>query len=220
MTRRTLSLLLGPVALALAFGQPARATAPTAPGPVLVPGQNDADWRALFEKLAAEGAVRSAFTEERWFRFRTHPVILHGEMRSAPGHGLSLHYTDPEEQTMIVDEHGLVLRSAKGSRELPADPAAPRMDTVLLPVLRFDLPALLRFFFLHAARDGADWRLDFEPRTPELARQLSGLTVYGQDSRIVRLVFERAKNQRVVVEIGHTDTHVTFSPEELKRFFR
>lgn len=192
-----------------------------AAGPRLVPGRDDAEWRDLFAKLAAQGAVRSTFTEQRFFPFRRQAVVLHGEMRHAPGHGLSLHYTDPEDQVMIVDEKGLVMRDTHGrSRELAADPHAPRMDTVLLPVLRFDLPALLRYFDVRAARNGAEWRVDFEPATPELARQLSTVTVFGTGDRITQLEFHRAANQRVVVQINRTETHVVFSPEELRRFFR
>lgn len=205
------------LALALAAG----AAEPSAPGPLLVPGRNDAAWQALFAKLAGEGAVRSSFTEERWFPFRRKPVVLHGEMRHAPGRGLSLHYTDPVDQVMIVDRRGLVLRDAHGrSRELPADPRAPRMDTVLLPVLRFDLPQLQRYFEIHAARSGADWRIDLDPRSRELARQLSTMTVLGTGDDIRRLEFRRSAHERVVVLIGRTERHVVFTPQELKRYFR
>lgn len=192
-----------------------------APGPRLIPGRDDATWHGLFAKLASEGAVRATFTEERFFPFRRAPIVLHGVMRHAPGHGLSLQYTDPEPQVVIVDEHGLILRDAHGHvREMPADPSAPRMDTVLLPVLRFDLPALLRYFDLRAARQGDAWRIDFDPATPDLARQLSTVTVFGRGDQIARLEFRRAANERVVVAIHRTETHVTFSPQELKRYFR
>lgn len=211
--------LLLPLVLLLPPALPA--AVPPAPGPELVAGANDADWRPLFAALAAQGDVRSTFTEHRWFSVRKEPVTLHGELRHSAGRGLSLHYTQPEEQVLVVDAQGLLMRDAKGrTRTLAADPRAPRMDAALLPVLRFDLPALLRLFSLRAARDGDDWRLDFTPRTPELARSLSVLTVEGRGEVVSRLEFRRSAKQRVEVLIETTETGVTFSAEEMRRHFR
>ncbi len=199
----------------------ARAAVPTAAGPELVAGENDAVWQPLFAALAAQGGVRSTFVENRWFSVKKEPVVLHGELRHSDTRGLSLHYTQPEEQVMVVDAKGLLLRNAAGrTRSMAADPKAPRIDSALLPVLRFDLPALLKLFSLHAARDGDDWRLDFVPRTPELARSLSVLTVEGVGERVRRLEFRRSAKQRVEVLIEKTEIGVAFTAEEEKRFFR
>jgi hypothetical protein len=207
--------------LAICLCLSAGAAVPAAPGPELVAGENDAAWTPLFAALVAQGAVRSTFTENRWFGVRREPVVLHGELRHSDVRGLSLHYTQPEEQLCVVDAKGLLLRDAKGrTRTMAADPNAPRMDAALLPVLRFDLPALLKLFTLRAARDGDDWRLDFAPRTPALARSLSALVVEGSGERVRRLEFRRSAKQRVEVLIGETQTGVTFAAEEEKRFFR
>ncbi len=191
------------------------------PGEVLVPGQNDREWQALFAKLEAQGDVHSTFTEERWFAVRKTPVILHGELRHSAEYGLSLHYTDPQEQILVVDPQGLLMRDASGhTRTLAADPHAPRMDAVLLPVLRFDFAELQRFFTVRGARAGADWRIDFVPTSPELHRQLSTLTVWGSGEAVSQLEFRRSANQRVVVHINKTETGVVFTSEVIKRFFR
>lgn len=204
----------------LAADTPVVAAELAAPGSV-ISAADDAGWREIFRALAAQGAVRSTFMEQRWFAVRKQPVVLRGELRHDAERGLSLHYTEPEEQVMIVDRNGLLLRDARGrTRGLPVDPRNPRMDALLLPILRFDLEELLRFFTLHGARAGAEWRLDFVPRTPALARQLSTLTVFGVNAAVTRLEFRRAANQRVVVTIEKTDTGVDFTPEEEKRFFR
>lgn len=199
----------------------ASAAVPDAPGPEIVVGENDAAWTPLFAALSAQGAVRSTFTENRWFGVRREPVRLRGELRHSDARGLSLHYTEPEEQLCVVDTKGLLLRDAKGrTRTLPADRNALRMDAALLPVLRFDLPALLRLFTLRAAREGDDWRLDFAPRTAELARTLSTLTVEGSGNHVRRLEFRRSAKQRVEVLVEETQAGVTFTAEEEKRFFR
>lgn len=207
--------------LVFILGAAARAAVPSAPGAELVAGENDGAWQPLFTALAAQGGVQSTFTEHRWFSVKKTPVVLHGELRHSAELGLSLRYTQPEEQVLVVDAKGLLMRNAQGrTRSMAADPKAPRIDAALLPVLRFDLPALLKLFTLRAARDGDDWRLDFTPRTPELARSLSVLTVEGTGESVRRLEFRRSAKQRVEVFIGTTQIGATFTAEEAKRFFR
>ncbi len=206
---------------ALVVATAARAVVPGVAGPEIVAGDNDTAWRPLFTALAGQGGVHSTFTEHRWFSVKKTPVVLHGELRHSATRGLSLRYTQPEEQLMVVDDKGLLLRNAEGrTRTMAADPRAPRIDAALLPVLRFDLPVLLQLFSLHAARDGEDWRLDFVPRTPELARHLSVIVVEGSGEQVCRLEFRRSAKQRVEVLIEATETGVAFTAEEEKRFFR
>jgi hypothetical protein len=197
------------------------ATVPTTAGPELVAGTNDAAWLPLFESLDHQGGVYSTFTEKRWFSVKKEPVVLHGELRHSAARGLSLLYTQPEEQLMVVDDHGLFMRNAAGhTRTMAADAKAPRIDTALLPVLRFDLAAVRQLFTVHAAREGEDWRLDLVPRTTQLTRYLSTLVVEGKGERVCRLEFRRTARQRVEVLIGETRTGISFSSEEEKRYFR
>ncbi len=203
------------------FATAALAAPPAQPGPVLVAGQNDAAWEPLFAALANKGAIFSRFTERRWFPFHKRPVVVPGEMRLAPGRGLSLHYAQPEDRTVIVDAQGLALRDAKGRTKAgPPDPRAGAAIAALLPVLRFDRAELAKTFALSAARDGADWRLDFEPRDPAVARLLGRIVVYGAGEVVQRIELQRSAQQRVEIEIGETATQVSFTEADLKRFFR
>ena len=163
----------------------------------------------------------STFAEERWFSMRKTPAVLQGEMRLLPGRGLSLHYTEPEEQLLVVDDAGLMMRDAKGrTREIKPGAAAAGLSSALLPVMQFDLAKLREDFYLHAARDGNDWRLDFVPRDQELARALGSLIVTGIGTTVQRLEFHRSAKQRIVVIIKTAGAGVTFPEEEVRRFFR
>jgi hypothetical protein len=213
-----LSAVLVFVLLAFASG---RAAPPTEPGPRLVAGENDAAWRPLFTTLAGRGALVARFTERRWFPFRREPVVLDGELRLAPGLGLSLHYLRPEERTLIADERGLLLRDAAGrSRELPADPRAAALNAALGPILRFDLVELARQFALHGARDSADWRLDLVPLDATLEHALGRVTIFGRENEVRRLEFRQSEKQRVEIEIVSTETGVIFTGAVLQRYFR
>jgi hypothetical protein len=198
-----------------------RAAAPLDVGPQLVVGQNDAEWRPLFTELGAKRTVRSAFTEHRWFPFKKIPVVLKGEMRLAPGLGLSLSYNEPEKRTVIMDAKGLLIREGSGrQREVPSDPNSPAATSALLPILNFDWEKLDRSFVVYAARSGEFWRLDFVPRDPQLATMLGRIIAQGEGTLMQQLEFRRAAMQRVEIFIGEARQGVEFTPEEKQQFFR
>ena len=94
------------------------------------------------------------------------------------------------------------------------------ISPALLPVLRFDRTELGKTFHLFAVRSGEGWRLDFVPRAAELARTFGRITVIGAGDAVRRLEFRRSATQRVEIIIGATQTGVTFTPDEERRFFR
>jgi hypothetical protein len=204
-----------------AAAAPADPAFPPSPGPLLVPGVNDAAWQPRFAALAAAGAVAASFTELRSFAFRPRPVVLQGEMRFDPRRGLSLHYLGPDEAWMIADDRGLLLRDARGrSREVPNDPRSASAGAALLPILRFDLPALARTFAIRGAGDEAAWRLDFAARDPGLARTLGGIVIEGRGATVREIELQRSANQRVEIRLGPPRTGLRFADDELRRNFR
>ena len=191
------------------------------PGLAIVPGVNDATWHPLFQSLAHKGAVLSEFTERRWFPFRREPIVLQGEMRSVPNVGLSLHYTQPEQRIVIIDGQGLLVRDAAGrTRAIPNDPRATAATSALLPILRFDEAELTGRFQLRAAGNPTNWRFDFVPLDPALARLLGDVSVSGQGEVVRTIEFRRSAKQHIEIEIGKTSTGVNFTADELRRFFR
>jgi len=197
---------------------PSAAEPLAASGPEIVRGENDADWQPLFTALAGQGAVLSQLTERRWFKVRKQPVVLTGEVRLAPEHGLSLHY---EDRTVIVDAQGVLLRDARGrTRVVKPDGRTPAVIMWLLPILRFDLPALETSFRVHGARSANDWRLDFVPRDAPDASAVGSIVVQGTGDAITRIDLRPKGDLRIEILIGTTRTGVTFSAEDEQRFFR
>lgn len=187
----------------------------------IIVGENDAPWRELSATLAANGNVTAPFTENRYLPFKKIPVVFTGDMRLSPERGLSLAYTKPENQIMIVDAKGVVLRNARGqSRELPNDPKAQAATTALLHVMRFDLPELSKNFELYGLRVGDDWHLVFDPRPGELADTLSRLVVTGHGAEVKKLEMRKSALQGIEILIGDVRTHATFTAEEIQKSFR
>jgi hypothetical protein len=212
-----LAITCGLMALAAVAGGPY----PAEPGPEIPATGADAGFRDLFRTLAAQGSVLANFTEYRWFPFRTAPVVLQGEMRFSRELGLSLHYVRPEERIVIADAGGLVLREASGrSRAIRPDERTPDLGATLVPILRFDEAELLREFHVRGARSGPAWRIDFVPRSADVARWIGSVTVEGEGGSVARIEFRRSASQRIEIRVDSPATGVVFGADERKRFFR
>lgn len=189
------------------------------PAPLADPA-NDPQWQPLFDALSADVSRYSLFEERRLFRVRREPVVLTGEIRHAPGHGISLHYLTPEPRTMIIDDQGVLLRDARGrSRAAPVRAQADATTAALRHVLRFDARKLAEIFTIQGSRTGERWTLRFVPRDSAATPGLEAITLSGSES-LERIEIDRAKDQRIEIAIRETHTDVAFGDVEMKRYFR
>jgi hypothetical protein len=178
-------------------------------------------WSPLLTALAAKGGVQASFTERRYFPFRSRATVLQGTIRISPARGLSLQYTGDDPNTLIADTQGLLVREPDGrSRELPAGSREGGAVASLLPIMRFDLPALFPKFEIRAQRTPDLWRFEFTPKDPEAAAALGLITVVGSGTDVRHLQFRHAANQRVDIDVENTRSGVGFTPAELRQFFR
>ncbi len=213
----------------LTFGSlPVSAATPPAPPEDLIspahaidPANVPAPWTEILAKLQKKGNIHSTFTENRYLPFKKIPVVFTGELRLSAEHGLSLHYSTPEDRRMTIDSHGVLLRDAAGhTREAPPDPRALAATTALLDVMRFDFSALAQHFRTYAAGDAQTWYFGFEPKDDDVGHALSRLIVSGQNDEVRRIVIRKSALASVEIVIGEVKAGVTFTPEELQRFFR
>ncbi len=209
--RRALAFL---AAASLSMGAPGARSA-QAPDPAEIP------WRPLAEALASKGAIEAKFTERRFFSFRREPTVLTGVIRVSADRGLSLQYTAPEASEVIVDAAGLVIRDARGrERELPASSRDGGAIAALLPIMRFDIAALIPRFEMRATLEGSGWKIDFTPRDPEAARSLGLISIEGSMADVTHISIRKSASQRIEIDVGETRSGVTFTPDELARHFR
>lgn len=178
-------------------------------------------WDKLIAGLQQKGNISARFTENRFLPFKKIPVVFTGEIRLSAGHGLSLHYVTPDDRLMIVDTKGVLMRDGAGrTRELPADPQAIAATTALLQVMRFDLSSLAQHFDLYAAGSEELWHFGFEPTDDAVAKNLSRLIVTGEKAEVRRILMRKSALQSIEIIIDEEHAQATFTPEELKRFFR
>ncbi len=177
-------------------------------------------WSDLIEAFAHNPDIVADFAERRFFPFKKEPVELTGEVRVSATRGLSLHYTVPEERTVILDAEGVLIRAPAGEKTPPADPRATAANEALLHILRFDFPALEKDFELYGQRDGEAWRLALIPRTDALRRSIGRITVGGVGATIRQIEIRRSAKQAIEITIQPPRPPVAFAADELKRFFR
>jgi len=205
--------------LALAFAARA-AAADSLVAPAYRLAADDPAWFEFGGALRQQPSVTADFTELRYFSFARTPVALKGEVRVSADHGLSLHYLEPEDQIVISDRQGVLVRTAKGERSPPSDPQAAAANLALLSVLRLDLSPLAEKFELYGRRTGPTWALALVPRSDELRRALGQITVEGEAASVHRIEFRRSLTQRVEILVEPPRSLGVFGAEELRRFFR
>ncbi len=177
-------------------------------------------WADLVEAFAHQPDTTADFTERRQFPFKQDPVELRGEVRVSAARGLSLHYTSPDERTVILDEQGMLIRARAGEKVPPADPRATAANEALRHILRFEFTALEKDFELYGRRDGPDWTLALVPRTDTLRRSLGRITVSGEAVAIRRIELRRSAKQVIEILLAPPRPPGAFSAEELKTYFR
>jgi hypothetical protein len=195
----------------------AEADALTDPANRIAPG--DPAWKDLVASFARRPDATAQFSEQRFFPFKKTPVELKGEARVSATRGLSLHYTAPEERTVILDAQGVLVRDARGENAAPADPRAAAANAALVQVLRFDFVALDEHFELFGQRTGTSWKLAFVPRAADLRRGVGQIIIAGDSEVLNRIEIRRSPKQYVAIQIDPARA-APFTADELRRYFR
>lgn len=178
-------------------------------------------WSDLLAKIENRPDGSASFEERRFFPFKKTPTLLKGEVRVSRTRGLSLHYVEPDDRTVIIDERGLLQREHRGESTPPADPRATAANTAMLHLLRFDLRALTETFEIYGERKDSAWTLALIPRADALRRTLGQITVAGENVTVRRIELRRSATQRVEILVAPPRSPaVPFTTDELRLYFR
>ncbi len=175
-------------------------------------------WAGLAAGFVGQGDTSASFTETRVFAFRKQPTVLRGQVRVSPALGLSLHYTHPEQRTLILDERGVLLRGPDGDA-VPPDARSAAANAALWRVFRFDFSALARDFRCRGWAEGDEWILRLEPRDAALRRSVGEMVVMGAGAVVRHLELRRGERQRIVIAVADVQS-AEFSAEDRRRYFR
>jgi hypothetical protein len=178
-------------------------------------------WSDLLAKIDDRPDGSARFEERRFFPFKKTPTVLTGEVRVSRTRGLSLHYVEPDDRTVIIDERGPLIREHRGETVPPSDPRAAAANTAMLHLLRFNLPALAETFDIYGERKDTAWTLVLVPRADALRRTLGQITVTGENVTVRRIELRRSATQRIEILVAPPRSPaVPFTAEELRLYFR
>lgn len=196
-------------------------TAPPADAALVGPPSPEQVWRGFVATLKPDGPRKASFVEERWFPIRKVPVRLSGELRLDPAVGLSLHYLQPEERTVILDRDGVLVRKpGEKDRALPPGERGGAALQLVLAVLRFDTDEIAAGFAVRLRQDSEAWTIDLEPTAEAAARLVSRVTVAGRDRVPTLLVVRPVLGPRLEIHLGEPETVSAFTTEERALHFR
>ena len=180
---------------------------------------NDPTWSDLAAAFARNPDGTAEFSEQRFFPFKKTPAELKGEVRLSTKRGLSLHYTSPDDHTVVIDDQGMLLRQPNGETSTPPDPRAAAANAALVQVLRFDLAGLSASFEIFGRRDGPIWALALIPRAEDMRRVIGEIDVAGEKAAVQRITIRRTAKQYIEILVGPPRL-APFTADESKRFFR
>jgi hypothetical protein len=180
----------------------------------------DPAWQEIFRGLTPFQDRQCAFEERRYFSFRRQPITLSGQVRLAPGHGLSLEYLTPEPRIVIVDGQGILLREGGSQTAAPGDRHVQAATGALAAVIQFDPVELARDFSWRGSRQGNAWTLALSPHDPAVAESLGSIVVSGAQGRLAEIELVTSPSQRIEILLGPPMPNVAFGPETLAHYFR
>jgi outer membrane lipoprotein-sorting protein len=213
------TLLLGSMLFAASGEASGANQPPDRPAAVSVSASLDTpEWVERFDQLRASPAWQASFTERRHFGFRAQPVVLEGDMRLSRQHGLSLQYRQPDDHLVVVDDHGILVRDARGrTRRAPAEASAAVEH--LLPILRLDLETLRRSFELSGEQTPDGWTLHLQPRTAT-AGSPGPVRIQGRGGMIESLTLQPTPRRRVEITLSQAQPRDGFTDDDIRRYFR
>lgn len=166
--------------------------------------KHDADLSALLEKLSANTAMESQFNESRHRGFRRVPADFIGTMRWDAKLGLSLSYSEPHSQVLLIRQDA-VFQSRRGSppRRMPASAEADFLRSIMLDVFHFDAEVWAENFSIEDNfDDNGQWVLELSPLEGSEVRELvHRIQVSGNADKVRRIEIWRDERSRLEIEI-------------------
>lgn len=181
------------------------------------------DLDALLQSLSSASAVESEFRESRHRGFRRVPADFRGTMRWDAELGLSLSYSEPRTQVMLIRSDA-VFQSQRGRspRRMPSSEESDFLRAILLDVFRFDRAVWEASFDIVAEFDEDRWSILLNPlEDSEVAGMVERIEISGEADAVRQLEIWRDERSRVEIEIRDSRT-VEQWPESVLReaFFR
>lgn len=159
----------------------------------------------VLQKVAARGVEAVGFEERRFLGVVTRPLESSGTLRFEPPDRLIKETDKPFRETAIVDGERLTVLDAAGaetmSMSLWASAELRLVFDSLRAVLRGDAAALEAIFQVAVSGDERLWTIALTPPPGEDEGQIEGITVRGEDARIMSFEVRETNGDRALIRL-------------------
>lgn len=179
--------------------------------------------RSIFQKLAAHQSSICNFTEASNFAISKHPVKKNGVLRYSRNAGLSMAYENPANKLVVIDDKGLMERREDGSIRSISSAEHPELAAITdtyLSLMRGRSGRLLASNDLYFASSGNTWYCGLVPKNESVEHRVGRVVLSGHGDTVTRVQNIAPNGTSRLIELGHMQKNVRFSPEVYKNYFR
>ena len=155
--------------------------------------------------LASVRTVSATFVETRYSALLKSPLVSRGTLTYRRPDRLEKIVVSPYEERIALQGDRLTIDSAAtGRREIAVAAGTPGIAALIEAVRATragDLAGLERNFVVEVTGTHDDWQLRLKPRTADIARYISAVSVWGSGARLQRIEVWEASGDRTVTEI-------------------
>jgi len=190
---------------------------------VVAPALAATDVEAVKQRVAKVDVLRGEFTQEKQVAGFKNPLRSQGRFVLAQDHGVIWTTLKPFPSEVVVTRDRILSRQSDGSSRVELDgrqqPAMRSVNAIMFALMSGDAQALSAQFTVKVeVLPGNAWKMQLTPRSAMLGKVFAQLTLSGD--RYVREVQINEANQDVtrIQFAGMSDTPVTLSTDEGRRF--
>lgn len=167
--------------------------------------QQPLDADQLMRTLASVQTASATFVETRYSPLLKSPLVSRGSLSYRRPDQLEKLVVSPQKERIVLRGDRLTIDSAAaGRREIDVGAATAGIDALIEAVRATragDLAGLERNFVVAVTGTHDDWQLRLKPRTADIARYISAVSVWGSGARLQRIEVWEASGDRTVTEI-------------------
>lgn len=167
---------------------------------------NAADWGVvqLFEHLAKNKPVRTAFTEKKFLALLDKPVDSSGELAFTPPDRLEKRTLKPKPESLVADRDSVTLERGgkRHTLRLRDNPQVAVLVESIRSTLAGDLATLTRTYSTALEGSPAKWRLVLRPLDPALGTLVERIEIGGAEAQVRTVEIFQADGDRSVMTIA------------------
>ena len=159
----------------------------------------------LMQSLASVQTASATFVETRYSPLLKSPLVSRGSLSYRRPDQLEKLVVSPQTERIALQGDRLTIDSAAaGRREIDVGAATAGIGALIEAVRATragDLADLERNFLVEVTGTHDDWRMRLKPRTADIERYISAVSVWGSGARLQRIEVWEASGDRTVTEI-------------------